>query len=364
VKALVKASAAPGLWLEEVPDPRPGPDDVVVEVMCAGICGTDVHIRNWDTWARGAVSPPTIIGHEFVGRVVDAGAHARATVPLGALVSAEGHVVCGRCPRCAANAGHLCARAQGLGIQRDGAFAQYVAVPARNVWLHRASLDPEHAAIFDPLGNAVHAATTFSVAGEDLLVTGAGPVGLMAVAVARRMGARRIVVTDVSDYRLELARGLGADLIVNPRTRSLDAAHRDLGIAEGFGVGWEMSGDAVALDQLIRSMCHGGRVVALGLPGGTGVQVDWAAVVHKMLTVQGVCGRQIFDTWHAMAELVDDGLDLSPIITHRFAFEDHEAAFETVASGQCGKVILAWSGQHHGRDTDGQQRHPARVAFG
>jgi threonine 3-dehydrogenase len=361
VKALVKASAVPGLWLEEVPDPRPASDDVVIEVMYTGICGTDVHIRNWDTWARKAVSPPTIIGHEFVGRVVDVGANARPSVAVGALVSAEGHLVCGRCRRCASNEAHLCAAAQGLGVQRDGAFAEYVAIPARNVWLHRAALDLEHAAIFDPLGNAVHAATTFSVAGEDLLVTGAGPVGLMAVAVARRMGAKRIVVTDVSDYRLELARGLGADLVINPRARSLEAARRDLGIGEGFGVAWEMSGEATALDELIRNMAHGGRVVALGLPGGAGIHVDWSAVVFKMLTIQGVCGRQIFDTWHAMADLVADGLDLSPIITHRFSFEDHEAAFETVASGQCGKVILVWSGQHHGRATDGQG-HPANSA--
>jgi threonine 3-dehydrogenase len=345
MKALVKARAAPGLWLEDVPDPRPEADDVVVEVMFTGICGTDLHIRDWDTWASKTVSPPTIIGHEFVGRVVDVGTNAGRSVELGAVVTAEGHLVCGRCHRCASNAGHLCAKASGLGIQRDGAFAQYVAVPARNVWSHRSPLDLEHAAIFDPLGNAVHAATTFSVAGEDILITGAGPVGLMAVAVARRLGARRLVVTDVSDYRLRLASRLGADLCVNPKNRSLDAARCDLGIGEGFDVGWEMSGEAGALNDLIRNMNHGGRIVALGLPSGTGVEVDWAAVVHKMLTIQGVSGRQIFHTWHATANLVSDGLDLSPIITHRFAFEDHEAAFRIAASGQCGKVILAWAGQ-------------------
>ena len=216
-------------------------------------------------------------------------------------------------------------------------------MPACNVWRHRAPLDLEHAAIFDPLGNAVHAAITFSVAGEDVLITGVGPVGLMALAVARRLGAKRLVVTDVSDYRLALAKQLGADLAVNPLTQDLDAARRDLGIAEGFGVGWEMSGQAAALNQVVGNMKHGGRVVALGIPAGAGVAVDWTAIVLKMLTIQGVSGRQIFDTWHATADLVRDGLDLSPIITHRFAYEDHEAAFETAASGQCGKVILVWS---------------------
>jgi threonine 3-dehydrogenase len=342
MKALVKTKAAPGLWLEEVPDPRPEPDEVVVEVLFTGICGTDLHIRNWDTWARNTVSPPTILGHEFVGRVVDVGSTASPGVVLGAVVTAEGHVVCGRCPRCASSAGHLCASAKGIGIQRNGAFAQYVAVPARNVWLHRVPLDLEHATMFDPLGNAVHAATTFSVAGEDVLITGVGPVGLMAVAVARRLGARTIAVTDVSDYRLGLAKALGADLGVNPRTQSLETARRDLGIGEGFSVGWEMSGEAGALAELIRNMHNGGRLVALGLPSATGIEVDWAAVVHKMLTVQGVSGRQIFHTWRAMAALVHDGLDLSPIITHRFGFEDHEAAFDVAASGQCGKVILVW----------------------
>ena len=302
-----------------------------------------LHIRDWDPWARRAVSPPTIIGHEFVGRVVDAGSNVGETVALGAVVTAEGHVVCGKCHRCASDDGHLCASVQGLGIQRDGAFAEYIAVPARNVWRHRTPLLLEQAALFDPLGNAVHAATTFSIAGEDVLVTGAGPVGLMAVAVARRMGPRRLVVTDVSDYRLSLAKELGADLTVNPRTQYLGAARRDLGIREGFGVAWEMSGDAAALNELIANMKHGGRVVALGLPGGASIGVDWTGIVHKMLTVQGVSGRQIFRTWEATAALVQDGLDLSPIITHRFAFEDHEAAFETAASGQCGKVILAWS---------------------
>jgi threonine 3-dehydrogenase len=346
MKALVKTKAAPGLWLEEVPEPRLEPDDVLVEVTVTGICGTDVHIRNWDAWARTRVSPPTIIGHEFVGRVVEVGANVRQRVALGSVVSAEGHLVCDACHRCASNAGHLCASARGLGIQRDGAFAQYVAVPARNVWVHRAPLDLEHAAIFDPLGNAVHAATTFSVAGEDVLITGAGPVGLMAAVVARRLGARRIVVTDISEYRLALAKTLGADLVLNPLVQSLEAARRDLGIGEGFSVAFEMSGDASALNQLIRNMSHGGRVVALGIPGGGGIDVDWAALVHKMLTIQGVSGREMFRTWHATATLVDGGLALSPIITHRFAFEDHEAAFETATSGQCGKVILIWAGAH------------------
>src|SRR5262245_17544965 len=245
MKALVKAKAAPGLWLEDVPDPRPEPDEVVVEVMYTGICGTDLHIRNWDSWARNTVSPPTIIGHEFVGRVVGLGAKTRQSVALGALVTAEGHLVCGSCHRCAANQGHLCASARGLGIQCDGAFAQYVAVPARNVWSHLGPLDPEQAAIFDPLGNAVHAATTFSVAGQDVLITGAGPVGLMAVAVARRLGARRLVVTDVSEYRLRLAKDLGADLCVNPLARSLDVARRDLGIGSGCAVRRELSGGAM-----------------------------------------------------------------------------------------------------------------------
>ena len=284
MKALVKTKAAPGLWLEEVPDPRPEPDEVVIEVLYTGICGTDLHIRNWDPWAQKAVSPPTIIGHEFVGRVVDVSANARDSVALGAVVTAEGHIVCGKCHRCVANEGHLCASARGLGIQRDGAFAQYIAVPACNVWRHRVPLDLEHAAIFDPLGNAVHAAMTFSVAGEDVLVTGAGPVGLMALAVARRLGARRIVVTDVSEYRLRLAKDLGADLAVNPLKQHLDTARRDLGVHEGFGVGWEMSGEAAALNQIVGNMKYGGRVVALGLPGGAGIEVDWTSIVLKMLT--------------------------------------------------------------------------------
>jgi threonine 3-dehydrogenase len=325
----------------EVPDPSPGPGDVLIRVLRTGICGTDLHIESWDEWARSNIRPPLVVGHEFVGEIVQVGEGVQSLY-CGELVGAEGHIVCGRCRNCLAGRRHLCANAVGIGVHRDGAFAELIVMPAANIWPHLGPVDLDVAAIFDPFGNAVHTATQFSLVAEDVLVTGGGPIGIMAALVARHLGARHVVVTDVSDYRLELARRVGVTRAVDVRTTALSEVQSELGMTEGFDVGFEMSGQASALRDMIANMAHGGRVAILGLPTHE-FPIDWTQVVFKMLTVKGVYGREIFETWYEMSVFSHSGLDISPVITHRFPYHEFEKAFEVGHSGQCGKVVLDWS---------------------
>ena len=341
MKAHVKSRAEPGLWLEDVPEPEVGINDVLIRVNRTGICGTDVHIHRWDAWAQRTIPVPLVIGHEFVGEIVDVGSNVSDFRP-GDRVSGEGHVVCGRCRNCMAGRRHLCAHSIGLGVQRPGAFAEYVSLPMTNVWHHWPGVGDEVAAIFDPLGNAVHTALTFPVLGEDVLVTGAGPIGCMAVAVARHAGARHIVVTDLNPHRLELARRLGASAAVDPRERDLGELQQELGMTEGFDVMFEMSGNADALRSGIAQMAHGGRIAILGIPTAP-VELDLDPVIFNMLTLKGIYGREMYETWYQMSVMIDSGLDIAPVITHRFPYRDFEEAFATAASGDSGKVVLDWT---------------------
>ncbi|WP_340557053.1 L-threonine 3-dehydrogenase [Streptomyces sp. GSL17-111] len=341
MKALVKHRAEPGLWLMDVPEPETGPGDVLIRVLRTGICGTDLHIRSWDGWARRAVATPRVLGHEFVGEVVSVGADVR-DVAVGDLVSGEGHLVCGTCRNCLAGRRHVCRATVGLGVGRDGAFAEYVALPASNVWVHRTRVDLDVAAIFDPFGNAVHTALTFPVVGEDVLITGAGPIGVMATAVARHAGARNVVVTDVSGPRLDLARKAGATLTVNVAHTGIGEAQRELGLREGFDVGMEMSGRPEALRDMVANMTHGGRIAMLGLPAEE-FAVDWSRIVTSMITIKGIYGREMFETWYAMTVLLEGGLDLSPVITGSYSYRDFEAAFDEAATARSGKIILDWT---------------------
>ncbi|MBM9509378.1 L-threonine 3-dehydrogenase [Actinacidiphila acididurans] len=341
MKALVKDRAEPGLALTDVPEPEIGPGDVLIKVLRTGICGTDLHIRSWDGWARQAVRTPLVLGHEFVGEVVDTGRDVTDIRP-GDRVSGEGHLVCGKCRNCLAGRRHLCRATVGLGVGRDGAFAEYVALPASNVWVHRAPVDLDVAAIFDPFGNAVHTALAFPLVGEDVLITGAGPIGLMAAAVARHAGARHVVITDVSEERLDLARKVGVSLALNVSGATIADGQRELGLREGFDVGLEMSGHRDALRDMVANMTHGGRIAMLGLPTEE-FPVDWARIVTSMITLKGIYGREMFETWYAMSVLLEGGLDLTPVITGRYGFRDFEAAFDDAASGHGGKVILDWT---------------------
>ncbi|MFC4056152.1 L-threonine 3-dehydrogenase [Actinomadura syzygii] len=341
MKALVKEEAGPGLSLRHVPEPVTGRGDVLIRVLRTGICGTDLHIRAFDGWARRAVRPPLVLGHEFVGEVTSIGGDVTG-VRVGDLVSGEGHLVCGTCRNCLAGRRHLCHRTVGLGVGRDGAFAEYVALPASNAWVHHHPIDLDTAAIFDPFGNAVHTALSFPLVGEDVLVTGAGPIGIMAAAVARHAGARNIVITDVSEYRLELARRVGVSLTLNVAKTSVAEAKERLGLQEGFDIGLEMSGRPEALRGMIANMTHGGRIAMLGLPTEE-FAVDFSRIVTSMITIKGVYGREMFETWYAMSVLIEGGLDLSPVITGRYPYQDFEAAFDDAASGQCGKVVLDWT---------------------
>jgi threonine 3-dehydrogenase len=341
MKALLKADASPGLRLEEVPEPRIGADDVLIRVLRTGICGTDLHIASWDHWAQSHIRPPLVVGHEFVGEIVEVGS-AVSELDAGDLVSGEGHLVCGRCRNCMAGRRVLCANTRSVGVNRDGAFAEYVALPAGNVWRHDPGIDLDVAAIFDPFGNAVHTALAYRVLGEDVIITGAGPIGIMAALVCRHAGARYVVVSDVSPYRLELARSLGATLAVPAGPGALERAMTELGMKEGFDVGLEMSGAPSALTAMIASMAHGGRIALLGLPSDE-LGVDWSHVVTNMLTIRGIYGREMFETWYWMSTLVRAGLDIRPVITHRFAADDFEKGFETVHSAECGKVVLEWA---------------------
>jgi threonine 3-dehydrogenase len=341
MKALVKSEAAPGLWLREVPRPSPGDSEVLIRVLRTGICGTDVHIYGWDDWAREHVTVPLTLGHEFVGEVVGFGAGV-TDLAAGDLVSGEGHVVCGRCRNCRAGRRHLCAHTDSVGLTRPGAFAEYLVLPAGNVWQHQPGIDLDVAAIFDPFGNAVHTALAFPVLGEDVLITGAGPIGLMAAAVVRHAGARHVVISDVNPYRLDLAVKMGVTQIVGAGVDSIAAVQRQLGMTEGFDVGLEMSGSGAALHAMVENMTHGGRIALLGLPSAP-VQLDLSAVVLNSLTLAGIYGREMFETWYAMSVLVSQGLDITPCITDRFPAEEFEAAFATARGGRCGKVLLYWA---------------------
>ena len=341
MKALVKRHAAPGLWLEDVPAPAPGLNDVLIRVHKAGICGTDLHIYKWDAWAQKTIPVPMVVGHEFVGEVVEVGGNVSDFHP-GEVVSAEGHVVCGRCRNCLAGRRHLCKDTSGIGVNRPGAFAEFIAVPMTNVWHHRADIDREVAAIFDPFGNAVHTALSFDLLGEDVLVTGAGPIGIMGAAVAKHAGARYVVITDVNDYRLDLAKQMGADVTVNVARESLRAVQQRLGMKEGFDVGLEMSGNPAAFREMIDQMCHGGKIALLGIPSEP-MPIDWNKVIFNMLTIKGIYGREMYETWYKMSVMIESGLDIRPVITHRFHFTEFEQGFAAMLSGNCGKVILDWA---------------------
>ena len=338
MKALVKSQAAKGLWLEDIPEPVIGINDVLIRVRYAGICGTDVHIFQWDDWAQKTIRVPMAIGHEFVGEVVQVGSNVNDFFP-GDIVSGEGHVVCGRCRNCMAGRRHLCANTQGVGVNRAGAFAEYIALPMTNIWRHHPGIDQEVAAIFDPFGNAVHTALSFPVLGEDVLITGAGPIGIMAIPVARHAGARHVVVTDMNPYRLDLAKKMGATLAVNPTETSLPEVQKQLGMTEGFDVGLEMSGNPAALKDMIANMSHGGKIAILGIPSKE-MPMDWRQVIFNMITIKGIYGREMYDTWYKMSVMIESGLDISPVITHRFAFEDFQQGFDAMISGQTGKVVL------------------------
>jgi threonine 3-dehydrogenase len=339
--ALVKTAPGPGLELREVPEPQVGINDVLVRVHKTGICGTDLHIASWDAWAAKSIVPPLVVGHEFVGEIVAVGSNVADFAP-GDLVSGEGHVVCGRCRHCLAGRRHLCARTIGLGVGRDGAFAQYVALPMTNIWHHWAGIDEEVAAIFDPFGNAVHTALAFPVLGEDVLVSGAGPIGLMAAAVARHAGARFVVVSEPNPVRRAIAERMGATVAVDPRERDLRDVARDLGMVEGFDVALEMSGNAAALRAAIGAMAHGGAIAILGIPTEE-ISIDVNEIVFKMLTVRGIYGREMYETWYKMTVMLQSGLDIRPAITHRYSFHEHEAAFAVARSGDAGKVIMDWT---------------------
>jgi threonine 3-dehydrogenase len=341
MKALAKLHTEPGLWLTDVPEPECGINDVLIRVLRTGICGTDLHIRNWDDWASRTIPVPMVIGHEFVGEVVSVGANVSDFHP-GEVVSGEGHVVCGRCRNCMAGRRHLCAHTSGVGVNRPGAFAELVALPMTNIWPHHAGLDLDVAAIFDPYGNAVHTALQFPVLGEDVLITGAGPIGCMATAVVRHAGARFVAVSDPNPWRRGLAERMGAMVTFDPRETGIEQVQEDLGMVEGFDVGLEMSGSASALESMVLNMAHGGRIALLGLPSAE-ITIDWTRLITNMLTIRGVYGREMYETWYQMTVMLQSGLDISPVITHRFSYRDFDEAFDAAASGQAGKVILDWS---------------------
>lgn len=341
MKALVKARAETGLWLQDVPEPTIGINDVLIKVHKTGICGTDLHIYKWDAWAQKTIPVPMVVGHEFVGHVVAVGANVTDFHP-GEIVSAEGHVVCGRCRNCLAGRRHLCKDTVGIGVNRTGAFAEYISVPMTNVWHHAPGIDEDVAAIFDPFGNAMHTALSFDLLGEDVLITGAGPIGVMAVAIVKHAGARHVVITDVNDYRLDLARKLGADVALNVSKGSLAEVQKTLHMKEGFDVGLEMSGSPVAFRDMIDAMCHGGKIAMLGIPSEP-MPIDWNKVIFNMLTIKGIYGREMYETWYKMSVMLESGLDIKPVITHRYGADEFEKGFEVMKTGQSGKVVLDWS---------------------
>jgi threonine 3-dehydrogenase len=340
MKALVKRHSQPGLWLEDVPVPEYGINDVLIRVDRTGICGTDLHIYKWDAWAQKTIPVPMVVGHEFVGEIVAVGDNVHDFFP-GEIVSGEGHVVCGRCRNCLAGRRHLCKDTQGVGVNRPGAFAEYLALPMSNVWHHKPDINRDVASIFDPFGNAVHTALSFDLLGEDVLITGAGPIGIMAAAIARHAGARHVVITDINPYRLELARKMGATLAVNPRSQSLADVQKQLDMREGFDVGLEMSGNPQAFRDMLDNMCHGGKIAMLGIPTEP-IAIDWNIVVFNMLTIKGIYGREMYETWYKMSVMLESGLNIEPVITHRYHYTEFEKGFAAMKSGESGKVILNW----------------------
>ena len=340
MKALVKKEPKEGLSLESVPEPQPGPSDVLIKISHTGICGTDLHIYKWDERASKTRPTPMVVGHEFVGEIVETGENVR-DFRVGEIVSGEGHVVCGHCRNCMAGRRHLCNDTAGIGVTRPGAFAEYIALPQTNVWVHKPDIDRDVASIFDPFGNATHSALSFPVLGEDVLVTGAGPIGIMSAAIARHAGARHVVITDVNEYRLNLAKRMGVTRAVNVTQEKLADVQAELGMDEGFDVGLEMSGNPSAFNDMLENMCHGGKIAMLGIPEKE-MAIDWNKVVFNMLTIKGIYGREMYETWYKMTVMLEGGLDIAPVITHRFGFEDFEKGFETALSGESGKVILEW----------------------
>ena len=340
MKALVKKQSGEGLWLEDVPQPEAGPRDVLIKVDRTGICGTDLHIYKWDDWARKTVPMPLAVGHEFVGEIVEVGSDVR-DFSVGEIVSGEGHVVCGHCRNCMAGRRHLCNDTAGIGVTRPGAFAEYIALPQTNVWVHKPGIDRDVASIFDPFGNATHSTLSFPVLGEDVLVTGAGPIGIMSAAIARHAGARHVVITDVNEYRLDLAKRMGVTRAVNVANEKLADVQKELGMDEGFDVGLEMSGSPSAFNDMLANMCHGGKIAMLGIPEKE-MAIDWNTVVFNMLTIKGIYGREMYETWYKMTVMLEGGLDIAPVITHRFKFDDFQEGFTTALSGESGKVILEW----------------------
>lgn len=340
MKAIVKAERDVGVTLMDMPMPECGPNDVLIKIRKTAICGTDVHIYNWDAWSQKTIPVPMTIGHEFVGRVVQVGSNVR-DVAIGELVSGEGHIVCGKCRNCRAGRSHLCPHTQGVGVNRPGAFAEYLAIPVSNVWHANPKIPEEILACFDPLGNATHTALSFPLVGEDVLISGAGPIGIMAAAIARKAGARYVVITDMNPYRLELAKKVGVDRAVNVKETDLAQIQKDLGMKEGFDVGLEMSGAPSALNAMIDNMNHGGKIALLGLlPQGT--QIDWDKVIFNGLMIKGIYGREMFETWYKMSAMVESGLDITPIITHRFHYTEFQKGFDVMRSGNSGKVVLTW----------------------
>tara|TARA_B110000881_G_scaffold33918_1_gene26295 strand:+ start:1259 stop:2248 length:990 start_codon:yes stop_codon:yes gene_type:complete len=329
------------LWLEDAPDPKIGINDVLIKIARTAICGTDMHIYNWDSWAQATIPVPMVVGHEFVGHIVDVGSNVNDFRP-GQLVSGEGHVVCGRCRNCMAGRRHLCAQTSGVGVDRAGAFAEYLALPMSNVWEHRPGIDLDVAALFDPLGNAVHTALQYDLVAEDVLITGAGPIGAMAAAVCKYAGAKNVVITDINPERLALAKTLGATHTVDVRTENLADVQRQLGMSEGFDVGLEMSGNPAGFRDLLANMCHGGKIAILGIPAEE-MAIDWRQVVFNMLTLKGIYGREMYETWYKMSSMIDSGLDISAVITHRLGYEDFQQGFDAMNSGQASKVILNWT---------------------
>jgi len=340
MKALVKRESEKGLWLEDVAEPEVGINDVLVKINRTAICGTDMHIYNWDSWAQATIPVPMVVGHEFVGEIVDVGSNVN-DFRAGQIVSGEGHLVCGRCRNCLAGRRHLCAFTSGVGVDRSGAFAQYLALPMSNVWEHRPGIDLDVAALFDPLGNAVHTALQYDLLGEDVLITGAGPIGAMAAAVCRHAGARHVVITDINPQRLALAKSLGATHTVDVRTENLADVQHQLGMSEGFDIGLEMSGNPSGFKDLLANMCRGGKVAMLGIPSEE-ITIDWSQVIFNMLTIKGIYGREMYETWYKMSVMVESGLDISAVITHRLGFEDFQVGFDAMNSGEASKVILNW----------------------
>ncbi|MEJ2110788.1 MAG: L-threonine 3-dehydrogenase [Acidobacteriota bacterium] len=341
MKALVKAKPEKGLWLQEIEEPGIGINDVLIRVDRTGICGTDLHVYEWNDWAQATIPVPMTVGHEFVGEIVEVGSNVADFRP-GDIVSAEGHVVCGRCRNCLAGRRHLCNATRGIGVNRPGAFAEYISVPVTNVWHHPDSIDLDIASIFDPFGNAVHTALTFEVLGEDVLITGAGPIGIMAAAVVMHAGARHVVITDPNKYRLELAERIGVSIAMNADKGDLRKVQNQLGMKEGFDVGLEMSGNADAFGEMIENMCHGGRIASLGLPSEPFMHINWNTVIFNMLTIKGIYGREMYETWYKMNVMLESGLNIKPVITHRFHYSEFEKGFEVMQSGLSGKVILYW----------------------